>query len=231
MYSVPLEFSNQANQNTVKMSADASNLLVLFQRPLQPSFFPKDGGTTLVNLPDNSYSDRYKPIAQSVISRFGEDTTKTIDVISVAPPDIKFAEVLNKTGSFSLFIPLHQKISGQLITLFLDQPDPKTLFAVAAYARDRLNPYLFQYAFSVAVAHREDTKHLDLPPVINEFPDQFVDPGIFPRLGEEGKLDATVRQQIEIPRNYTATDREEEQRMAYFREDIGVNMHHWYVYI
>lgn len=181
----------------------------------------------MVNLPDKSYSDRYKPIAQSVISRFGEETTKTIDVIDVPAKDIKFAEVLDRTGSFSLFIPLHQKIAGRLITLFLDQPDTKTLFAVAAYCRDRLNPYLFQYAFAVAVAHREDTKHLDLPAVINQIPDQFVDPCIFPRLGEEGKLDATERQRIDIPKNYTATDREDEQRMAYFREDIGVNMHHW----
>lgn len=33
---------------------------------------------------------------------------------------------------------------------------------------------------------------------------------------------------IEIERNYTASDRENEQRLAYFREDIGVNMHHWH---
>ena len=33
---------------------------------------------------------------------------------------------------------------------------------------------------------------------------------------------------IDIPPNYTASDREDEQRMAYFREDIGVNMHHWH---
>lgn len=33
---------------------------------------------------------------------------------------------------------------------------------------------------------------------------------------------------IEIPRNYTASEREDEQRLAYFREDIGVNMHHWH---
>lgn len=28
--------------------------------------------------------------------------------------------------------------------------------------------------------------------------------------------------------NFTASDREQEQRLAYFREDIGVNMHHWH---
>ena len=33
---------------------------------------------------------------------------------------------------------------------------------------------------------------------------------------------------IDIPLNYTASDRVTEQRLAYFREDIGVNLHHWH---
>lgn len=33
---------------------------------------------------------------------------------------------------------------------------------------------------------------------------------------------------IEIKRNYTATDAEPEQRLAFFREDIGINAHHWH---
>lgn len=37
-----------------------------------------------------------------------------------------------------------------------------------------------------------------------------------------------MQRHIEIPRNYTASDREKEQRLAYFREDIGVNSHHWH---
>lgn len=28
--------------------------------------------------------------------------------------------------------------------------------------------------------------------------------------------------------NFTASDREEEQRLSYFREDLGVNSHHWH---
>lgn len=33
---------------------------------------------------------------------------------------------------------------------------------------------------------------------------------------------------IDIPSNFTASDREDEQRLAFFREDIGVNLHHWH---
>lgn len=33
---------------------------------------------------------------------------------------------------------------------------------------------------------------------------------------------------VTIPVNYTANDSEPEQRVAYFREDIGINLHHWH---
>lgn len=33
---------------------------------------------------------------------------------------------------------------------------------------------------------------------------------------------------IEIPMDFTASDLEIEQRVAYFREDIGINLHHWH---
>lgn len=33
---------------------------------------------------------------------------------------------------------------------------------------------------------------------------------------------------IIIPRDYTASDLDEEHRVAYFREDMGINIHHWH---
>lgn len=33
---------------------------------------------------------------------------------------------------------------------------------------------------------------------------------------------------IEIPRDYTASDLEVEHRLAYWREDLGINLHHWH---
>lgn len=33
---------------------------------------------------------------------------------------------------------------------------------------------------------------------------------------------------IEIPRDFTASDLEEEHRIAYWREDLGINLHHWH---
>ncbi|KAE8748082.1 Prophenoloxidase, partial [Frankliniella occidentalis] len=50
---------------------------------------------------------------------------------------------------------------------------------------------------------------------------------------EEIRAAAAIRLlPLEIPKEYTASDLEEEQRVAYFREDVGLNLHHlhWHSY-
>ncbi|KFB47970.1 AGAP006258-PA-like protein [Anopheles sinensis] len=208
---------------------DANDLLALLQRPLEPTFLPKDDGKTVIDLPEDFLTDRYRPIGAELQSRFSNDAEQRIPVRKVTVPDLTFAAGIDKRGAFSLFVPKHRDAAAALINLFIEQPDVSSLMSVATYCRDRLNAVLFQYALAVAVQHREDTKNVNIPSIVSLFPDQFVDPAVFPKLREEG---AAVQQEnrmvIDIPPAYTASDREEEQRMAYFREDIGVNMHHWH---
>lgn len=33
---------------------------------------------------------------------------------------------------------------------------------------------------------------------------------------------------LEIPKDYSASDLEEEHKIAYWREDLGINLHHWH---
>ena len=207
----------------------AENLLALLQKPLEPTFYPKDDGKTIIDLPENFLTERYRMIGQDIQTRFGSDANNRVPVRNISTPNIAFAEVIDRRGAFSIFIPSHRRISGQLIEFFLNQPDVNTLMSVAAYARDRLNPVMFQYALAVAIQHRQDTKNINIPSFVQLFPDQFVDPAVFPKAREEGAIvQQANRMVIEIPQNYTASDREEEQRVAYWREDIGVNVHHWH---
>lgn len=61
-----------------------------------------------------------------------------------------------------------------------------------------------------------------MPSIVQQFPDQFIDASVFPRAREEGTLVTPQnRMPVEIPMNFTASDREVEQKLAYFREDIG----------
>lgn len=128
-----------------------------------------------------------------------------------------------------MFNQRHKDVAGRLIKIFTDQKDASSFLSTAAFVKDRLNPYLFQYCLTVATQHRPDTSDLNIPSVVQSFPDKFVDSSIFPRVREEGALVTQEnRMVVDIPLNYTASDREIEQRMGYFREDIGVNMHHWH---
>lgn len=104
------------------------------------------------------------------------------------------------------------------------------LLACGCYARDRVNPYLFHYALAVALLHRPDTKDLAIPNLIETFPNKFVDSKVLGRLREETYVvdRPDNRQAIEIPRDYTASDLEVEHRLWYFREDPGLNLHHWH---
>lgn len=63
--------------------------------------------------------------------------------------------------------------------------NPKELLALAAYAHDRVNPYLFIYAFSVALIHRPDTKSIKIPNQIQTFPDKYFDSQVFSKAREE----------------------------------------------
>lgn len=88
----------------------------------------------------------------------------------------------------------------------------------------------FQYAISVAVQHRKDTKdEVQLMPLVKQFPGHFIASNVFQQIREETTLiPEQQREPVIIRLNYTASPKEEEQRMSYFREDIGVNMHHWH---
>ncbi|KAG8238619.1 hypothetical protein J437_LFUL018537 [Ladona fulva] len=101
--------------------------------------------------------------------------------------------------------------------------------SAAVYCRGRINPYMYVYALSVAILHRPDTKGLRLPSLAEIFPDKYVDGGVFARAREESNvLQDGMRTPIELPKDYTASDLEEEHRVAYFREDLGINLHHWH---
>lgn len=170
------------------MADPSKNLSLLFQRPTEPLWLPKDDGTTVIDVPNPYLTDRYKPIGAEIQTRFGDDVENHVPLKTVTTPDLSFASGIKRKEAFSLFIPLHREIAGQLTKLFLDQPDAATLMSVAAYARDRLNIYLYQYSLAVAVQHRSDTQDVEIPNIVQMFPDQFVDPSVFPKLREEASV-------------------------------------------
>jgi hypothetical protein len=62
------------------------------------------------------------------------------------------------------------------------------LVSMSAACRERVNPYLFNYALSVAILHRPDTRNLQVPPLFESFPGKFVDGAIFNRARKESEI-------------------------------------------
>nr|XP_022907905.1 phenoloxidase 2 [Onthophagus taurus] len=209
--------------------ANKNNLLLLYDRPLEPSFVPKGPERKAFDVQQDLLPPKYQGIGVQLANRFGEDTAEKIPLKKISVPNLGEILDLPRQANFSLFIPKHRRIAGRLINIFLGMKTIDDLQSMAVYARDRVNPYLFNYCLSVAILHRPDTQDLDLPAFVQSFPDKFLDGQVFQQAREEVSIvpDA-ARMPIEIPRDYTASDLEEEHRLAYFREDLGINLHHWH---
>lgn len=212
------------------MVYDRKWLLLNCLRPKEPTIYPKCDRKVFADEDDEHLPERYQQIAKELKEKFSHQANITVPVPKIIAPDIlPITAAVKKRGSFSLFIPSHRQAAANLITMFMASKEAGELMALGMFVKDRTNPYLFQYAYQVALLHHPDAKGLPLPSVVEQFPEQFIDPVTFPLLMEENMVvDPSERVMIEVPRNFTASDLEDEQRLAYFREDIGVNMHHWH---
>ncbi len=60
--------------------------------------------------------------------------------------------------------------------------------SACVYARERVNPFVFSYAASVAILHRRDTRNVPLPANVEVFPELYVDSAVFGQAREEVSL-------------------------------------------
>ncbi|XP_072377116.1 phenoloxidase 1-like [Diabrotica undecimpunctata] len=208
------------------------NLLLLFDRPREPIDLPKGPRGLKFEVPKEYLKDEYQNIErepETSVRSIMMPPTPFFQIKKFPLPPLGEILDLGIDENFSLFIPRHKKLAARLTSIFMDTNDNNELLSVAVYARERVNPILFVYALSVAVLHRTDTNDLDLPSVMFSFPDRYVDSQVFSKVKEVAYyVPERQRIPIKIPMNHTASDMEDEQRLAYFREDIGVNLHHWH---
>ncbi|XP_044743292.1 phenoloxidase 1-like [Chrysoperla carnea] len=208
---------------------EVENLKLLFERPTEPMFMPKGDTKTTFKVPKNYLASRYQPIGQSLQSRFGEEADNQITVKKISLPNTRQIEQLGRREPFSLFIPFHQELAAHLIKIMMGMQNVADLMSLCCYVRDRINPFLFNYALSVAMLHRPDTRGTDIPNFAETFPEKFVDSAIFGKARAEAAIiPEGSREPIVLPRDYTASNLEPENRIAYFREDLGIYLHHWH---
>lgn len=169
---------------------------LIFYRMREPSFVPKGNGDVQqsFNVPDDYFDDRFKEL-KAILAKNKKQKETTKDITPSAkqiglkaspPPNLKYVlDILKRTDSFSLFIPMHRKIAVRLVDFFRKIKSLDSLLAIAVYVRDRINPFLFSFTFATALLTRPDTNDVLLPTVAELFPDRFLHSEIFHEALEE----------------------------------------------
>lgn len=102
------------------MSTAKQSLLLLFDSPNEP-VLTKRGDDVAFDLPNRFLTDRYKPIGTEISSRFDDTVRERIRVKDITPPNMKSIEALRRDENFSLWIPRHAKLAGQMIDIFMGE--------------------------------------------------------------------------------------------------------------
>ncbi|KAB7504399.1 Allergen Cr-PI [Armadillidium nasatum] len=136
--------------------------------------------------------------------------------------EVEDHRVLEKHHYFSLFNDRHREEALMLFNALIHCDDWHVGAAVAAYFRERLNEGVFVYGIYVTVIHDDLSDHIVLPPLYEITPHLFTNSEVINQA-----YSAKMRQTPgKFRMSFTGTQRNPEQRVAYFGEDIGLNVHH-----
>lgn len=167
--------------------AQAENILLLFDSPLDPFFIPKGKDGKVFVAPKGWRVSDYE-VNEAFLGGDGEES-KTIIVSDLAVlPDLTIPMQLRRDENFSTFHPHHGRIASRLIKIFMSARDVDELQSLAVYTRDRINSQLYNYALSVALLHRDDTKGVQIPSYVENFPTKFMDSRILTHAREQASF-------------------------------------------
>nr|ATU82713.1 venom hexamerin-like protein 1 [Pristhesancus plagipennis] len=144
-------------------------------------------------------------------------------------------------GVFTLFCHHTRKDTIRLFDLFYYAKDFDTFYKAASWARKHLNPMQFAYAYTLALLHREDCQHYQLPPLYEVFPNYFVPVETMHHV-YDAKMSGVKERRFVFnntgyeynyhyymyggPLNSYASSHHLDYKVSYFREDVGGNS--WY---
>nr|P80476.1 RecName: Full=Hemocyanin AA6 chain [Androctonus australis]3IXV_A Chain A, Hemocyanin AA6 chain [Androctonus australis]3IXV_C Chain C, Hemocyanin AA6 chain [Androctonus australis]3IXV_D Chain D, Hemocyanin AA6 chain [Androctonus australis]3IXV_E Chain E, Hemocyanin AA6 chain [Androctonus australis]3IXV_F Chain F, Hemocyanin AA6 chain [Androctonus australis]3IXV_G Chain G, Hemocyanin AA6 chain [Androctonus australis]3IXV_H Chain H, Hemocyanin AA6 chain [Androctonus australis]3IXV_I Chain I len=143
---------------------------------------------------------------------------------------LKGVGILPRGTLFSCFHARHLAEATELYVALYGAKDFNDFIHLCEQARQIVNEGMFVYAVSVAVLHREDCKGITVPPIQEVFPDRFVPAETINRANKEAS-NHPDQQSIVVEAEETGNILDPEYKLSYFREDIGINAHHWHWHI
>ncbi|XP_057375654.1 phenoloxidase subunit 1-like isoform X2 [Daphnia carinata] len=199
-------------------------VLNLFERVSQP-FSPKPNIT--FEFPDFVSPTDFSPKPGLVPP--GSASTDGLNI-----PELDLVKTIPRGRLFSNFHPGHREAAYTLVKIFKDVPTVAGMLNLAAHpdVRDAVNEHIFVYALSAALIQRKDARSLRLPPIYEIFPGKFFETKVRSeaQTSVQQQKEPAIKQPIIIDKNFAATNRVVENRLSYFREDLG-KLHNCFVYI
>nr|CCA94914.1 hemocyanin subunit IIIb [Limulus polyphemus] len=137
---------------------------------------------------------------------------------------------LHRGELFSLFHMEHLIEATHLYETLFKAKDFDDFIHLCEQAKEVVNEGMFAYAVSVAVLHRDDCKGLAVPPIQEIFPDRFI-PAETVTEAIKADHNRQDHEALTVVAHDTGNILNPEQHLAYFREDIETNAHHWHWHI
>ncbi|XP_045500192.1 arylphorin subunit alpha-like [Colias croceus] len=150
---------------------------------------------------------------------------------------------LPKNIPFSIFNEKSKQEAVALFHVFYYAKDFDVFYKTAAFARVYLNEGQFLYAYYIAVLHRPDTKGVVLPAPYEAYPELFTNVDVWNKINrvrmEKGINPVEFGSEYDVVQendkyvfyvrysNYFSYTNEE-HKISYFTEDIGLNAYYYY---
>nr|4L37_A Chain A, Silkworm storage protein [Bombyx mori] len=150
---------------------------------------------------------------------------------------------LPKNLEFSIFYEKMREEAIALFKLFYYAKDFECFYKTACYARVYMNQGMFLYAYYIAIIQRSDTASFVLPAPYEAYPQYFVNMEVKNKMDYvkmmDGCLDEKIcynygiikeNEQFVMYANYSnsLTYPNNEDRIAYLTEDVGLNAYYYY---
>ncbi|XP_063607334.1 phenoloxidase 3-like [Penaeus indicus] len=209
------------------MANDQQRLLYLFELPQEDIQMPRGGGSVLFKLEN----DEMPP---SVATRVGVSPSVNLPVPErndVTLQALGTATSIPKGSAFSFFLASHRKAAKDLCDFFMQTSGAEDLRQVAARVHGKVNETLFIYAISFVILRKKELRSVRLPTMVEVFPSRFVPQEALSKAQLEiNRMDPNQTEPVIIEHGleFSGTHLKPEHRLSYWREDYGINVHHWH---
>jgi len=136
--------------------------------------------------------------------------------------DINDGRVLERHHWFSLFNTRQREEALMLFDVLFHCKNWDCAVHAAAFFRERMNEGEFVYALYVTVIHAKSGEGLVMPPLYEVTPHMFTNSEVI----QQAYSAQMTQTPAKFEMHFTGSRKNPEQHVAYFGEDIGMNVHH-----